>query len=49
MVGSGRTLGLWSGLTLITDGDISRIKTEIKTEIDMMDGEPPVKRLKMEN
>ena len=32
---------------MITD-DIFRIKTEIKTEAEMMEGEPPVKRLKME-
>ena len=35
-------------VVMITEGDIFRIKTEIKTEAEMMEGEPPVKRLKME-
>ena len=33
---------------LYYNADISRIKAEVKTENDMMEGEPPVKRVKME-
>ena len=37
------------GLDLtVYNADIFRIKAEVKTENDIMEGEPPIKRVKME-